>query len=348
MKNNAHGKKSIILILLLVVGAVAAYYLYPFGDNVKSQMVFTGSVEADQIDLSPDISGTIQTISVKDGESVKKGQLLLALDVSDYSIKLDMARKGLELAKLKESDLKDGNSINQVRQARANRDSVNEQISGSAKELEFLKKDYTTMKALYDSGAASETQLDAAQRALDREQAKYDGLLKQKDALAASLALAEEGATTQTKSAAALDVEMRQLDIQDLERTIAKGTLYSPTDGIIQAVNYQCGERLAPGSRAVTLVDMSQMEVKIYVPEIQLHLVKTGMTVQFTDEFLKDKGVTGRVTYISPEAEFTPKNIESKQSKQEMVYEVRVDIKDPSATVKPGMFLDVVLEEGQS
>lgn len=348
MKQHINGKKPLILILVLLVAAVMVYYYYQGNERGKDQMVFTGSVEADQIDLSPEIAGTIQTISINDGEAVKKGQLLITLDISDYSIKLDLARKGLELARLKESDLKDGNSVNQVRQARANRDSVNEQISGSAKELEFLKKDYTSMKALYDSGAVSETQLDTAQRALDREQAKYDGLMKQKDALDATLALAEEGATSQTKSAAALDVEMRQLDIQDLERTIGKGTLYSPVDGIVQAVNFQMGERVAPGNRAVTVIDMSRMEVKIYVPEMQLHRVKTGMTVQFTDEFLKDKGITGRVTYISPEAEFTPKNIESKQSKQEMVYEVRVDIKDPSATVKPGMFLDVALEEGTS
>ncbi len=348
MKTIAHDKKAKILVLILVAVAAVTYYLYTGGEKVSNELVFTGSVEADQIDLSPEIAGSIQTISVKDGETVKKGQILMTLDTSDYAIKLAQAQKGLELAQLKASDLNDGNSANQVRQARANRDSVNEQISGSLKELEYLKKDYTNMKALYDSGAASESQLDSTRRALDREQAKYDGLLKQKEAYEASLSLVEEGATAQIKSAAALDVEMRQLDIQDLERTIAKGTLYSPTDGTIQSVNYQQGERVAPGARAVTLIDMSQMEVKIYVPEIQLSRVSTGMAVQFTDAFLKDKGITGKVTYISPEAEFTPKNIESKQSKQEMVYEVRVDIQDPNAMVKPGMFLDVALEEGRS
>lgn len=346
MKTTGHGKKPVILVVaLLAAAALGAYYYSNLHQN--DALVFTGSVEADQIDLSPEISGDIEAVSVQDGEAVKKGQLLLTLDTSDYAIKLDMAKKALELARLKEADLQDGNSANQVRQARANRDSVNEQISGSARELEYLKKDYTRLKALYDSGAASESQLDTPMRALDREQAKYDGLLKQKDALDAALALAEEGATQQTKNAATLEVEVKQLEIQDLERTIAKGTLYSPVDGTVQSVNFQSGERVAPGSRAVTLVDLSRMEVKIYVPEILLNRVHTGMTVQFTDIFLKDKGVTGTVDYISPRAEFTPKNIESKQSKQEMVYEVRVNIQDPSDTVKPGMFLDVALEEGQ-
>ncbi len=347
MKTTAHGKKPIILVLVLIAAASLVYYYLNPGE-LSEDLVFTGSVEADQIDISPEISGTIQTVSVQDGETVTKGQILMTLDISDYTIKRDMAQKALELARLKEADLKDGNSVNQIRQAKANRDSVNQQISGSAKELEYLKKDYTTAKALFDSGAGSENQLDTARRAVDREQAKYDGLVKQKDALDAALALTEEGATVQTKSAAALDVELKQLDIQDLERTIAKGTLYSPADGILQSVNYQAGERIAPGTRAVTLVDLSKMEVKIYVPEIQLNRVHTGMQVQFTDDFLKDKGIAGTVTYISPKAEFTPKNIESKQSKQEMVYEVRVDIKDATGTVKPGMFLDVALKEGKS
>lgn len=347
MKTPGHGKKPLILAVVLIAAAALAFYYYDSGKKAK-ELVFTGSVEADQIDISPEISGRIQMISVQDGEAVKKGQILLALDTSDYAIKLDMAQKALALAQLKESDLKDGNSVNQVRQARANRDSISEQISGAAKELEYLKKDYTSRKTLFDSGASSEVELDAAQRALDKAQAQYDGLLRQREALSATLALAEEGATSQTKSAAALDVELKQLDIQDMERVIAKGTLYSPADGTIQSVNYQEGEHIAPGSRAVTLVNLSHMEVKIYVPEKQLNRVRTGMQVLFTDDFLKDRNVQGTVTYISPKAEFTPKNIESKQSKQEMVYEVRVEIKDPTDTVKPGMFLDVALKEGKS
>lgn len=347
MKTTGHGKKPIILVLLLIGAAVLTFYYYD-GVGKADELVFTGSVEADQIDVSPEISGTIQTISVMDGEAVKKGQILLTMDTSDFAIKLEMARKGLELAKLKESDIKDGNSANQVRQARANRDSISEQISGSAKELEYLKKDYTTMKALLDAGAASQSELDTARRVLDREQARYDGLIKQKDALSATLALAEEGATAQTKSGATLEVEMKQLEIQDMERVITKGTLYSPVDGTIQSVNYQEGERIAPGNRTVTVVDLGRMTVRIYVPEKQLNRVSTGMEVEFTDDFLKDKEIQGTITYISPKAEFTPKNIESKQSKQEMVYEVWVDIKDTTNTVKPGMFLDVTLKEGKS
>lgn len=346
MKTTGHGKKPLLLLLIVAVAALVYFY---YGKESKTEgLIFTGSVEADQVDISPEIPGTITSLSVKDGETVKKGQLLLTLDTSDYAIKLEMARKALALTKLKESDLMDGNSANQVRQARANRDNLLEQISGSATEMTYLTKDYTAIKALYDSGAASETQLDTAKRAVDREQAKYEALVKQREALDAALSLAEEGATAQTKSAAAVEVELKQLEIQDLERTIAKGALYCPTDGTIQSVNYQTGERIAPGNRAVTVVDLSQMEVKIYVPEKELNRVKTGMAVQFTDGFLKGKAITGVVTYISPKAEFTPKNIESKQSKQEMVYEVRVEIKDETGTVKPGMFLDVTLKEGTS
>lgn len=347
MKRFSGGKKPILLVLLLLSVGALAFYAYSRNQETDS-LVFTGSVEADQIDISPEIAGTIETISIQDGETVKKGQILMTLNTADYAIRLDMARKALELAKLKESDLRDGNSANQVRQARANRDGINEQISGSVKELDYLRKDYTSMKALFDGGASSQAELDAAQRLLDREQARYEGLIRQKEALDAAVALAEEGATAQIKSQATIDVELKQLEIQDMERTIAKGTLYSPADGVVQSVNYQKGERVSPGTRAVTMVDLSRMEVRIYVPEWQLNRVRTGMPVRFTDDFLKDKDIQGKVAYISPKAEFTPKNIESKQSKQEMVYEVRVTIQDPTEMIKPGMFLDVALEEGAS
>lgn len=155
-----------------------------------------------------------------------------------------------------------------------------------------------------------------------------------------------EGATRQARSAAEEQVRLKELEVKDLERIVSKGQLTSPLAGLVQSVNYEAGERLTPGQRAVTLLDMSRLEVKVYVPEKLLHRVSQGMAVQFTDDFLKDRGITGTIRYISGKAEFTPKNIESKENKQEMVYEVRVAIEDPSGLVKPGMFLDVLLQEG--
>lgn len=310
------------------------------------ELRYVGSVEADQIDLSPEVAGTIQSVEVTDGGAVKKGDVLMALDMTDYDIKLEMAQKALEQAKLKAEDLRDGNSGNLIRQARANLDNIGEQTAGSLTELAYLNHDVENIMALFYAGAATQTELDNAARLRDREQAKYQALLKQKESLAAALSLAIEGASNETLKSAELEIDIRQLEMQDLQRTLAKGILKSPMDGVVQSVNYQAGERIVPGQPSVTLIDLSRLRMKIYVPEKELYRLSLGMPVQFLDEFITDKGVSGKVAYISSKAEFTPKNIESRENKQEMVYEVQIALTDPSGIIKPGMFLDIQLKEG--
>jgi len=313
-----------------------------------SRLIFTGSVEAKEIDVSPEITGNLKVIPVHEGDLVQAGKPLMVLDTSDYEIQLKTLQTQKNIASLKSKDLNNGSRPAEIRQARANLSNMEAQIRGAEQELSFLNKDYSNQKALYDSGASSQQQLDAAQRALDKEQTLYQSLTKQRDALAASLNLIQEGATSEAKGQAVLNVTLNDLQIQDLQRTIGKGTLKAPSDALIQSLNYEVGERLTPGLKAVTLLDLSRMEVKIYVPEKQLYRVKRGMSVDFQEAFLKGKDIKGTVTYISSKAEFTPKNIESKENKQEMVYEVRIHIDDHSGIIKPGMFLDVELKEGQS
>lgn len=344
MKIPKHAVKPVAA--LLAAGLLGGLWLWTLQPGGQSTLAFTGSVEAEQIDISPEIAGTLQTLAVSDGETVRQGQLLLTLDTAEYDLKLEMARSALRMAQLSAEDVADGGTDSQVRQARASAEAVAEQAAGAAAELEYLKKELERQKSLYDSGAASQQQLEAAERALEKGQAAYLALLKQKASQEALLAQVREGATRQARSAAEEQVRLKELEVKDLERIVSKGQLTSPLDGLVQSVNYEAGERLAPGQRAVTLLDMSRLEVKVYVPEKQLHRVAQGMAVQFTDDFLKDRGVTGTIRYISGKAEFTPKNIESKENKQEMVYEVRVAIEDPSGLVKPGMFLDVLLQEG--
>lgn len=316
------------------------------GSQEAEPLRFVGSVEADQVDISPEVAGIILSVQAADGAAVKKGDILMTLDMSDYDIKLQKAEKALAQAVLKAEDLRSGSSGNLIRQARANLENVAAQIDGSLKELEYLDSNLEKARALFDSGVLSKTELDETSRLRDREQAKYQALQKQKDAMAAALGLAVEGVSSETLKSAELEIDMRQLEIDELKRTMGKGILNSPLEGVVQSVNYQAGERIAPGQRSVTLLDLSQLTIKIYVPEKELYRLRLGMPAEFAGAFAAGQGIGGSVTYISSEAEFTPKNIESRENKQEMVYEVRILVQDPAGIIKPGMFLDVLLKEG--
>jgi len=196
---------------------------------------------------------------------------------------------------------------------------------------------------LVESGAASQNTLDQMKRLVDKEEAKLQSLHRQKESFAAQLNLVLEGATDEAVESAFLMVNQKELEIKNLKRTISKSTLTSPVSGYVQNVNYNIGEWITPGIKTTTIIDTSQLWLKIYVPEKHLHNVSLNQSVLFLDDFVKGEDIIGSVSYISSKAEFTPKNIESKENKQEMVFEVMIVVNDPSDVIKPGMFLDVSL-----
>lgn len=327
-------KRLLTLVLLLLLTGCKAQ---------DGNEIYTGSVEADEVDLSAEVSGVIEKIHVRDGEKIEIGDKVMQLNTEDYELQLDLLENAKAIAFLGYRDLEDGNSHNQIKSARANVKNIEALIAGSETELRYLEKDYSDTKYLVESGAESQNKLDQMKRLVDKEKTKLQSLNRQKESFLAQLDLVLEGATAEAVESAYLLVTQKELEIENLNRTIDKSTLISPVSGYVQNVNYNIGEWITPGIKATTIIDTSELWLKIFVPEKYLHEVSLDQKVIFLDEFLQGKDVTGCVAYISSKAEFTPKNIESKENKQEMVFEVRILVSDPTATIRPGMFLDIEL-----
>lgn len=312
-----------------------------YGCQAKSgELILTGSVEGNEAMVLAESSGKLTGVFVNSGDQVKVGKLLAQID--DQSVKLQ--KENLEIARqigeLKYQDLKNGNSKALIRQSIANRDQVKTQLENSQKELSFIKQKLSDMKALVSSGAATKEQVDELERSLEREQSHYDLLSKQLSAAQEGVNLSLEGAVTEQLKAALLEVQMKSNEIEQLDLQLDKYKAKAPTSGYVQTVNYGVNETVLAGQKLFSIIDPSQLELKVYVAEKSLHRVKLGENVSIIADFKTQEPIKGTVNYIASEAEFTPKNIESKESKQEMVFEVRIKIEDPNHMVKPGMYLD--------
>lgn len=121
----------------------------------------------------------------------------------------------------------------------------------------------------------------------------------------------------------------------------------APASGVITGLSAHVGENASPGKALATIADLSQMHVSIFVPETQIGRVKIGQTARLAADGTTE-AFSGKVTFIASEAEFTPNNIETKDQRTQLVYEVRVSIDDAKDFLKPGMPVDVVLVEAGS
>lgn len=306
----------------------------------NTDLILTGSVEGDEITVVSQGSGEIQGLFVSSGDFVKKGQLIAQLDDRTLQLQKNNLELARQVAELKYQDLKNGNSKALIRQSIANRDQIKAQMNGSEKEMDYLKKQITDAKALVKDGANSEQQEEEYVRALDKEMARYATLSKQLSAAQEGVNLSLEGAVTEKLKTALLEIQMKGNDLTIMDLNLEKLSVKSPIEGYVQTVNYHVGEVVTAGQKLFTIIDPNQMELKVYVREKDLSKVILGKEVKIQADFETKEPILGVVTYIASQAEFTPKNIESKESKQEMVFEVRMTIQDSNQLVKPGMYLD--------
>jgi multidrug resistance efflux pump len=211
--------------------------------------------------------------------------------------------------------------------------------------------------------AQAQTALAAAQRTLDAVQAirespqqlkaAADNAQAQLASLEAQLAQAEarlelvrEGARGEQVQAAEAQLAQARAAAHQVEVQIAKATLTSPVDGVVLSRPVHVGEFVTPGAPLMTVGALDTVRLTIYVGETDIGRVRQGQQVDVTVDSFPGRTFAGRVTFIAQEAEFTPRNVQTKDERATTVFAVRVELPNPDRALKPGMPADAVIREG--
>ena len=192
-----------------------------------------------------------------------------------------------------------------------------------------------------------QAQLNQAEAALAAVDANLEGLednLVRTDKLRKSGSATEMQYDTLKAQTQALRAQKRAAAAQvELARTQFSYTrVMSPVTGTVLRVDVKKGETAFLGSALLTLADLSIMDVKVFIPEPMLGKIKFGQQVEIISDSFPRQPLWGRVAYISPEAEFTPKNIQTREERTRLVYQVKVRVPNPDGILKIGMPLDAV------
>lgn len=331
------------LIPFVVILIGLGLYFYQIRPVDTKDLKFTGNVEGQEVSLTTEVSGELLSLYVHEGDLVEVSDRIFDVDVSDYDIQLEQLKLQQEIAKLNYDQLLAGANQEDIDLATSNKNSVNKQLSGAEYSYNHALKTYKDLKVLYDSGAVSKSELDNAALQKDQAYTAMRSLKAQVEATEASLNKVLAGADEEVIAIAKTELELRDLEIKNLENTIAKGQKLTPISGVVQTVNYNVGEYVVPGNILISIVNLEALTIDVYVRERNLYQIDIGDTVTIREDFLEGKVVEGRIAAISSDAEFTPKNVESKESKQEMVFKTTIEVTQGKDFLKPGMFVDVIL-----
>jgi HlyD family secretion protein len=332
------GKKFKVMIVCLMMSLLLGACSFTEKENR-----YTGTIECEDINVASETSGIITKVFIKEGDFVKKGDPLAYIDVENLKLELMQAEAGLKISNGKLDKLQSGVRREEMKKARAQVEKMKSLLEGKNAEYTYRLTNYEDLKRLYEEGAVSKQKLEEGKVLVDNAFASLESTRKDLESAELTVALMIKGTRDEEIQMAFGEVEKAKAVIEQIKYKISKEKILAPIDGTIESVNYNEGEVISNLGNFTNILDLKNLWVKIYLPEKELHRISLNQEINMIADFMNNKKIKGKVINISQEAEFTPKNVESKENKQEMVFAVKIKILDNMKKLKPGMLIDASL-----
>ena len=295
----------------------------------KDVISASGTIEAVEVNVASKVSGQLLKLAVDEGARVKPGDILATVDHATLDIQLRQAEAGVRLAEAQLALLVKGARSEDIRQAEA-------ALKQAEAALKIAEDDARRMRELVETGSVTSKQRDDAE-------ARLTVATAQQSAAAEALSKVRRLARPEEIQAAEARLAQARAAADLLAKTIADSTITAPAGGIVTHKAVEAGELVTPGATIVTLAELDSVYVMIYVTEKELGRVRLGDAAEIKIDAFPDRPFEGRITYISPEAEFTPKNVQTKEDRVKLVFGVKVEIENRDGLLKPGLPADAVL-----
>jgi HlyD family secretion protein len=319
-------------IVLIAVALTAACAEEPPTDRLRA----SGHVEATETRIAPDVGGRLLTLTVREGDRVEAGQVLMTLDTRDARLAIDRARAERAAADAQLRLVQAGARVEDIAQAQSQIETARAELSAARAELDASEQDLARFESLLANNSGSRKQRDdaATRRDVARERvASAESRVKTAQEAHAKLLA---GARAEEVEAARARVTAATAQIATLQKGVTDATLKSPVSGIVTEKLVEVGEIIAARAPALVVVDLDRAWADVFVPEPAIPQIKIGQAATvFTDD--GGPGIAGTIGYISPKAEFTPRNVQTAEERSKLVYRVRINVDNKDGVLKQGM-----------
>jgi HlyD family secretion protein len=296
----------------------------------------SGHVEATETRLAPEVGGRILTLTVKEGDRVQPGQTVLTIDTRDAQLAIDRVKAERAAAEAQLRLVQSGSRVEDIRQAQSQVDAARAEVSAARTELQAAEQDLERFDTLLKNNSGSRKQRDDAATRRDVARDRVTSAESRVRIAEEVLAKLRAGARREEVDAARARVATVTAQIAPLEKNITDATLRSPVAGVVTEKLVEVGEIIAPRAPAMVVVDLERAWADVFVPEPAIPQITIGQPATvFTDA--GGSGIAGTITYISPKAEFTPRNVQTAEERSKLVYRVRITVDNQDGVLKQGM-----------
>lgn len=325
---------------LVVPVLVAAAACAPAAD--PNTLRVSGHVEATEVRLAPEMGGRVLSLNVKEGDRIQTGAVVLTIDATDLQLAIARAKTERASAEAQLRLVRASARSEDVKQAEAQVEAAKADIPAARAELDAATADLQRFDLLLSRKSGSQKQRDDAATRRDVASARVEAAQKRAEAAEATLARVKAGARREEVAVAESRIATAQAAIASLEDQLKDATLVSPVSGVVTEKLTEMGEMVAPRAPVAVVADLDHAWADVYVPEPAVPRIALGQPATlFTDA--GGAGLTGTVTFISPKAEFTPRNVQTADERAKLVYRIRVTVDNSGGVLKQGMPVDAEL-----
>jgi HlyD family secretion protein len=329
-------KKRIILFALILLAVGGGWFGYQQWANRKyDSLSIQGNVDIRQVNLGFRVSGRIREMRFEEGAAVRAGDLIALLDEGPYQDQVNLAKAQLAQSTANLTKAINGSRPQEIDQARA-------QVEQAQANVENADLTFQRESELRKTNAISKQEFDNATAARDANRAQLRSAR-------ANLALLEAGSRQEDIDAARAQVQHDQANLETAELNLSDCQLVAPTDGVIITRALEPGAIVAAGTSVYSLCLYSPVWIRTYVDERDLGRIYPGMKALVYTDTNPEKPYQGQIGFISPVAEFTPKTVETRELRTDLVFRLRVVVQQPDRYLRQGMPVTVrLVEDGTS
>jgi HlyD family secretion protein len=319
--------------------ALCATALAPAGCRDKppaDRVRVSGYVEATEVRVAPEVGGRLIDLKVAEGDRVKLGDIVAQLDTADITLALRRATAERQGADAQLRLLLAGARQEDIRQAEAQRAAAEADVSGARQELASAERDLKRFEDLLASNSGAQKPRDDAATRRDVAKDRIRAGEERVRAAAEAVARLKSGARREEIDAARARLAGVDAQIATLEKAMNDATVLAPASGMVTQKLADKGELVAPRAPLLVIADLDHVWANVYVDEPLVPRVTLGGTATvFTDA--GGPGIEGAITFISPKAEFTPRNVQTAEERSKLVFRVKITVDNEKGVLKQGM-----------
>jgi HlyD family secretion protein len=325
-------KKWIVIAIVLVIGGILGYKYWKSTQSALPAGIASGNgrIEAKLSDASAKEPLRVKEVLVEEGDLVRPGQVLVRLDT--VTLEAELARNEAAVAAAREQFAAAKTTIATAKANIAAADaaivSANATIEQKQSDIQLAQIEADRQRRMLAENATSQALYEVRQTALETTKATLKDAQAQEDASRARAdATRSQASTAQAQADAAqqqIGVALAQVNVT--KSRIKDATLVSPVTGRVLYRLVEPGEVLSAGGKALTLVDLSDVYMEIYLPADQAAVLKVGAPARITVDYEPNAAAAASVSFVSPEAQFTPKQVETKSEREKLMFRVKLQI----------------------